>query len=176
MKTLARTMSALAFFGGMAVLHADTPAQPAQTLSPTEMATKAANIRTQIALDNQKVLSLKEQAKKLKDVIKLNCVNDKQVQVKAEMNIADSASDALQGALAKGGGGDSQAAFQQLSSAANSVHGLSETAAACIGTPELFKQESGGTVDAPTIVDDPTVPPDDPFAGAEIEPPASASK
>jgi hypothetical protein len=186
MKLVARALSIAAFFGGMAVLHAMPPApdgtsgdakadskdaKPALTTS--EMTTKSAAIHVEIGQDNQKVLALKEKARKLKDVIKLNCVNDKQIQVKAEMNIADSANEQLQGALGKGGA-DAQGPFAQLESAGNAIHGLTEAAAACIGE-DMFKQEVGGSVDAPPIVDDPTAP-TDPFAGYELEPPVSASK
>ncbi|HEY1813787.1 MAG TPA: hypothetical protein VGG74_15655 [Kofleriaceae bacterium] len=176
MKTLARSLSLVVALGGGAVLHADTAATPApaHVLSPADMAARAATLRTQIVEDNQKVMALKEQARKLKDVIKLNCVNDKQIQVKAEMNIADLANDQLQGTLQKNGGDDRQAAFAQLVGAGDAIRRLREEAAACIGEPELFKQEQGGTVESPDIVDDPTGT--NPFQGGELEPPDSASR
>jgi hypothetical protein len=172
MKVLARSITVVAALGGGAVLHADTAAPAPRALSVGEMTTRASSIRVQIGEDNQKVMALKEQARKLKDVIKLNCVNDKQIQVKAEMNIADMANDQLQGALQKND--DRQAAFAQLTSAGEAIRRLREEAAACIGEPELFKQEQGGTVDSPDIVDDPTG--NNPFGGGELEPPASASR
>jgi hypothetical protein len=175
MKTLARSLSLVVALGGGAMLHADTATTPApaHVLSSADMATKAATLRAQIGEDNQKVMALKEQARKLKDVIKLNCVNDKQIQVKAEMNIADLANDQLQGALQKNSD-DRQPAFTQLVGAGDAIRRLREEAAACIGEPELFKQEQGGTVDSPDIVDDPTG--QNPFLGGEIEPPDSASR
>jgi hypothetical protein len=172
MKTLARSLTLVAAIGGGAVLHADTPAPAPRVLSVSEMTTKATAVRAQLGEDNQKVLALKEQARKLKDVIKLNCVNDKQIQVKAEMNIADMANDQLQGALQKNSD-DRQAAFAQLIGAADAVRRLREEASACIGEPELFKQEQGGTVESPDIVDDPTQ--QNPFQGGELEPPSTAS-
>ncbi|HEY1546296.1 MAG TPA: hypothetical protein VGG28_00680, partial [Kofleriaceae bacterium] len=136
MKTLARSMTLVAALGGGAMLHADAPTPRA--LSVSEMSTKAATLRVQIGEDSQKVLAFKEQAHKLKDVIKLNCVNDKQIQVKAEMNIADMANDVLQGALQKNSD-DRQLAYTQLTSAGDAIRRLREEAAACIGEPELFK-------------------------------------
>ena len=168
MKALVRKLSLFGALTSAAILHADT-APPPRVMSAGEMATKAAAIRTQIADDNQKVLGLKEQARKLKDVIKLNCVNDKQIQVKAEMNIADSANDQLEGNDAA-----RQAAFSQLAETGDAIRRLREEAAACIGEPELFKQEQGGTVDSPDIIDDPTQ--GNPFGGGEVEPPDSASQ
>ena len=172
MKTLARSITLVAALGGGAMLHADTPAPAPRVLSVGEMTTKAATVRAQIGDDNQKVMAFKETARKLKDVIKLNCVNDKQIQVKAEMNIADMANDSLQSALQKNSD-DRQVAYTQLVGAADAVRRLREEAAACIGEPELFKQEQGGTVDSPDIVDDPTQ--QNPFLGGELEPPSSAS-
>ena len=153
------------------MLHADTPAPRKGSLGGRHGG-QAASIRSQIAEDNQKVLYLKEQARKLKDVIKLNCVNDKQIQVKAEMNIADLADDQLQASLAKNGD-DRQATFVQLTGAGEAVRRLREEAAACIGDVELFKQEQGGTYSSPISSDDPTQT--NPLAGGEVEPPDSAS-
>lgn len=172
MKQLARSITLVAALGAGAVLHADTAA-PARVLSVSEMTAKASALRTQIAEDGQKVLALKEQARKLKDVIKLNCVNDKQIQIKAEMNIADLANDQLQGALQKSSD-ERGAAFAQLTGAGEAIRRLREEAAACIGEPELFKQEQGGTTESPDIIDDPTQ--SNPFQGGEIEPPDSASR
>jgi hypothetical protein len=174
MKTLARSITLVAVLGGGAMLHADTPAPPPRVLSVGDMTAKANAIRAQIGADNQKVLALKEQTRKLKDVIKLNCVNDKQIQVKAEMNIADNANDQLQTALQKSTDDDRKAAFEQLAGAGEAIRRMREEAAACVGEPELFKQEQGSTVDSPDIVDDPTQP--NPFQGGEIEPPDSASR
>jgi hypothetical protein len=172
MKTLTWFGSLAVAFSFSAALRADTQ-PPRRVLTVSEMSTQATAFRTQIAEDNQKVLALKEQARKLKDVIKLNCVNDKQIQVKAEMNIADMANDQLQAALGKNVD-DRTSSFDQLASAADAIRRLREEAAACVGEPELFKQEQGGTVDRPDIADDPTQ--QNPFGGGEIEPPDSASK
>lgn len=163
----------VAALGGTTLLHADAPAQPVHVLSAGDMAAKASAVRAQILEDSQRVFSLKAQARKLHDVIKLNCVNDKQIQVKAEMNIADSASDQLQGVLDKNSD-QRQAAFAQLVAVGDTIRRLREEASACIGEPELFKQEQGGTVESPEIVDDPTQ--SNPFGGGEIEPPAAASR
>jgi hypothetical protein len=171
MKTIARSITLVAALGGGALLHADTPTAP-RVLSVNEMTTKTTALRVQIGDDNQKVMAFKEQARKLKDVIKLNCVNDKQIQVKAEMNIADMANDSLQSELQKNSD-DRQLAYTQLVGASDAIRRLREEAAACIGEPELFKQEQGGTVESPDIVDDPTQ--QNPFQGGELEPPSSAS-
>ena len=173
MKILARSLSLAVAFGGVAVLHADTPVVPPRVLSPSEMTTRSGAIRAQILADSQKVLALKEQARKLKDVIKLDCVNDKQIQVKAEMNLADLANEQLQTDIQKNSD-ERQAAFTQLVGVGDAIRRLREEAAACISDMELFKQEQGGTSESPEIVDDPTQ--SNPFGGGELEPPSSASR
>ena len=173
MKTLARSLTLVAALGGAAVLHADAPAPAPKILTPSEISTRAATIRAQILEDSQKVLTLKEQARKLKDVIKLDCVNDKQIQVKAEMNLADMANDQLQDTLQKNSD-TRQTAFTQLVGAGDAIRRLREEAGACISDMELFKQEQGSTSESPEIIDDPTQT--NPFGGGELEPPDSASK
>jgi len=174
MKTLSKEFSILAFFGGMAVLRADNPAPAPVKLTNAEVAVKSAGLRTQIQDDSHSLLQLKAHAVKLKDVIKVNCVNDKLVQAKAEMNIADMANDSLQSAIQKNNDDDRNSTFAQLQSAATSIKQLKEEAAACIGTPELLKQEAGVTVDHPLIPDDPQQT--DPFGGYTVfEPPAYPS-
>jgi hypothetical protein len=177
MKTLSKAFSILAFFGGMAVLRADNPPPAKPKLTNADVAVKAASLRTQIEDDNHQLLQLKQHAVKLKDVIKVNCVNDKLVQAKAEMNIADSANDSLQSAIQKNNEDDRATTFGQLETAATAIKQLKEEAAACIGTPELLKQEAGVTVDKPVIPDDPeaTNPFGGYFNGGAIEPPAYPS-
>lgn len=179
MRMLTKALSAMAFFGGMAVLRADTaPAQPAVKLTNADVAVKAAGLQTQIQEDNRHLMLLKARAVKLKDVIKVTCVNDKLVQAKAQMNIADTANDNLTAAMAKNNDDERNTEFTSLGQAADAMKHLTEEAAACIGTPELMKQEAGITVDRPVIIDDPTAT--DPFGGESgygqsMEPPAYPS-
>jgi hypothetical protein len=172
MKRLAKLLPALAFFGGLAVLHADTAA-PAQPPAPSiaEMQARSSALMERIAEDQRYVMFLKEQAKKAKDVIKLNCVNDKLVQLKAQQNIADTTNVQLQASLAKSGD-DAASLYVQLNQTATDIQRLREETNACIGTPELFKQEAGVVVEHPEIPDDPLA---DPPFDVDVEPPAYAS-
>lgn len=174
MRTFAKTLSVLAFFGGMSALQADTGGDAAKPLSSLEMRTNAATLRSAIHMDHQTILVLRERARKMKDVIKLNCVNDKLVEANAQINIADSANEQLQVALDKNSD-DRQLIFQGLSEAGASMKQLREGAKACIGAPELLKQESGTEMQQPIIPDDPNgyVPGDGEFG--TFEPPAYAS-
>jgi hypothetical protein len=174
MRSLGKHLSLLAFLGGAAVLHADTaPPAPAKPLSTTEIVSGATKVQQQIQDDYQHTLYVREQARKQKDVIKLSCVNDKLVQLKAQMNIADSTNEQLQASLTTNGD-DRQSLYTQLTQNGSNIRLLREEAAACIGEPELYKQEAGGSFTAPEVPDDPTNPPEN--NGIEPpEPPGYAS-
>jgi hypothetical protein len=169
-----------------AVLHAQTPAPPPPapaapapaptapapaTLTVAEMQARSETLMTQITEDHRQVIYLKELAKKQKDVIKLNCVNDKLVQLKAQMNFADSTNGELQAALTANA--DTRFdLFVKLSGDREAIRTLKDQATACVGAPELFKQEAGVEVTHPEIIDDPTQ--QDPFI-PDIEVPGYAS-
>jgi hypothetical protein len=135
------------------------------------MQARAANILSQSNVAYHDVLSLHERAKKAQDVIKLNCVNNKLVQVKAQLNIADNENQDLQVAIAN----HTEArfdAFAALQNTGSSIQQMRQDARTCIGEVELYKQESGVTVTHPPFPDQPA--PIDPFQG-QVEPPAYAS-
>ncbi len=174
MQKLAKTLSMLCLLGGAAVLRADTSPPPPKPLSVADMTTKATEITTSISGDYKHVLYIKEQAKKAKDVIKLSCVNDKLVQIKARMNIADATNDQLQVALTNNSD-DRTTLFSTLSESGNAIHLLREEAAACIGEPELYKQEAAASYTKPEVPDDPTAPPEGAIPPEGVEPPGYAS-
>lgn len=146
--------------------------------SPAELTTRTESLSTQMQGDYQQTLRLKDIAKKQKDVIKLNCVNDRLVEMKAELNLADTSKAQITGSTADPStvSAESSAAFVQLSAKAGRVRELREQAAACIGV-ELTKGESGIEVTKPEIPDDPSNV--DPYgvdpSGAVVEPPGYAS-
>lgn len=182
MRLLPKIISMLVLVGGITALHADTPpgvsgvsgqqtdAEKAANISPAEMTERATKLRTKIVEDSRRVLHLRELAKKQKDVIKLSCVNDKIVQIKAEMNIAQTTGVQLDVAISSENE-SRKMLFIELTTSSEAISRLREEASACIGEPELYKQESGVEVTEPVIVDDPN---DDPFDG-EVEPPGYAS-
>ncbi|HSK00540.1 MAG TPA: hypothetical protein VK932_04835 [Kofleriaceae bacterium] len=149
-------------------------------LSLPEMVARAGTLEVQIKADLRHVLHLQTKARQAKDVIKLNCINDKLVQLKAQVNIFDSAHASLRAGLedegAGAGAGDArQAAFGEVTEVGSAVKTLRAEADICVGEPELFKQESSSDVLRPEIVDDPGgFDPFDP-SGGPFEPPAYAS-
>lgn len=168
MRRLARIVVALAAFGTVTAIAAPDQtvpvASPAPAVVPSaekkmslgEMNVAAANIVAQLEDDGQQVTHLQEVAKKQKDVIKLNCVNDRLIQIKAQRNIADESHAQLSSAMAKNSD-ERFSLYQSLQITAQAVKELREQAKSCIGEPELFKQESGVTVEHPPTPDDPTL-------------------
>ena len=145
------------------------------SLSPSEMSSRVATLQTQTRDDLQHVIHLQTVARKDKDVIKLNCINDRLVQLKAQMNIFDSALSALTATLSGSATTERDSAFNEVSVAADSIKRIRAEADVCAGE-DLLRQESSTTVDAPEIQDDPTGwdPEWDPSLD-DVEPPGYAS-
>lgn len=153
---------------------AGSASQVASQLSKEEMQRRAETMKADAESTLQSVSALRARAQKQKDVIKLSCVNDKLVQLKAQMNIADKQQAALAGSLDKEA--ERNSAYTELSATSDNIRKLNEEAQGCMGETELYKQESGVEVSHPDIVDDPTII--DPYEmdpGLEIEPPGYAS-
>lgn len=180
MRRLIRFVTVLAVFGMVTAISAapdsstppPPPAAPAHPpMSVGEMNVAAASIEARLEDDTQQVVHLQDVAKKQKDVIKLNCVNDRLVQIKAQRNIADDTRTQLMAALSKNSD-DRITLYTTLDGVGQAVKDLLEQAKTCIGEPELYKQESGITVEHPPFPDDPTVTEPTVF---ETEPPGYAS-
>jgi hypothetical protein len=117
--------------------------------------------------DARRILHLQQLARKEKDVIKLNCVNDKLVQVKPEMNIVDHGVAELQAAT----DANRMSVFEGISAAAENIRHLREEADQCIGEPVQTGGDSSNSFTGPDVPDDPTKG----FGGPELEPPGYAS-
>lgn len=134
-------------------------------LTLPEMLQRVGELSVQVKGDLQHIYGLREVARKNKDVIKLNCVNDKFIQAKATANIFDTAYLHLQG-VASGG----EALFKSATDAASDLRRLKNEANACVGeelSAEMLTESSH-----PPFPDDPTH--GDPFEPG-VEPPGYAS-
>lgn len=141
-------------------------------LSPTEMSTRATELEAIVRADDRHVLHLQALARKDKDVIKLTCVNDKYVRLKAESNVFDAQKRDLLSSLER----DSRVvSFDAMSVAADGVHKAREEAERCMGEPELGDSESKNSFTPPDITDDPTKGTSFDVPGGTFEPPAYAS-
>lgn len=151
---------------GAAVFAAPSLSSPTGPTSSGAMMSQVSEIQQQILGDYRYVQHLQVVARKERDVIKLNCVNDKLVQMKPEMNIADRA----RSELLVESTGNQRTSFEMVVKAGEQVHLLREGAESCIGQP-LLSTESSNTFTHPQIPDDPN---GNTFGG-QLEPPAYAS-
>ena len=153
---------------------AGEPAQKSVAgMSAADMQASATTLETNVRVDIQHVTGLQARARSEKDVIKLSCINDKMIKLKAEANLFDQAKIQLLGSLDRD---ERFTAYPNLTQAADRVHKQREEADACVGRPEL-ETDSGNSFTAPDIPDDPTagLPFDDITVGGTMEPPGYAS-
>lgn len=115
----------------------------------------------------QHVQRLQALVRREKDVIKLTCVNDSMVTIKAETNIFETRVAAFEAGL---NANDWSSAFTAVKVSADKVHTSREEADRCVGDTELADSEA--SFRAPEIIDDPTQ--DSPYHDV-LEPPAYAS-
>jgi hypothetical protein len=136
-----------------------------EQLSSTEIAKRVALLDQQVTDDARQIVHLQAVARKAKDVVKLSCFNDVFVQLKALQNLFDSAHTQFEDTGAA-------TAYGPISEAGAAIKKLRGDAEACVGVPDLYKQESDVLVTHPDFPDDPTTA--DPFA-PEVEPVIYAS-
>lgn len=150
------------------------PAGPAAknspVLKPEEMRKQATELRAKVRLHLQHVQHLQTKVRNAKDVIKLTCVNDKFVKLKAEANIFDMSHRELIAVL-DSDSNERVAVHGRLTRAASEVHKVREEADGCVGETDLGAG-SENDFTSPDLFDDPTL--GLPF-DIEVEPPAYAS-
>ncbi len=138
------------------------------TITLADLQGRVRGYREQTRADARHVQHLQLMARREKDVIKLNCVNDKLVQLKPQMNIADASATELESA----NDSDRAVIFDAIAQAADNVHKLREEADQCIGEPIGTGGESSNSFTGPRETDDPTK---GGFGDSDIEPPGYAS-
>lgn len=111
------------------------------------------------------VVALRELARKQKDIIKLSCINDKLVMLKAQVNVAERlASEASTNA----------GVASEITQAGVQIRSLRDQADQCAGDQLGGALESSNSFTGPTPPDNPFGNPFAPVSGV-IEPPAYAS-
>jgi hypothetical protein len=135
-------------------VQAQTAPPAPKALPPAEMKLRTEQIRVEIDADHKHALHLQALARKEKDVIKLTCINDKLVQMKAQMNLFDNSVLALEGAI-NNTDDTPRAIFADIEKAGADMKKLRGEVDACAGELEMYKQESKTDVDRPDL-DDPT--------------------
>jgi len=143
-------------------------------LRPEEMVGQAKAYFQSMNEVHKRVQALVDQSKKGKDIIRLNCVTDKLVQVRVNMNIGEQSMAALQEAVTRADEGERTHEFTRLTIVNQKVQVLGAEAENCIGEDLSFVGATRVDVEIdpniPTY--DPTKPP---APGIDIERPGEAS-
>ena len=139
------------------------PMEKQARLAPNEMLARVDELITQMKQMLERVIAIQQVARKQKDVIRLNCVNDRLIQVKKLLNIAEAARSDLVEAAA---GSDENERYHQLSKvtiAHENVSVLRDEAEGCVGEELIFLGPTKAEMfePDPPIIDDPTA--QDPF-------------
>jgi len=136
---------------------ADISVAQAPTLSVQEMNNQAREYQQSMSQVLKRIHTLEETARKQKDIIKLNCVIDKQVQAKVNASIAEQANIALQENIARADEGGRTHEFTRLTIISQKVQVLGAEAENCIGEDLSFVGATRVDLDI-----DPNIPRDDP--------------
>ncbi len=173
----------LLFGGSLLAQEGDAPEETASmtassekvvSLTPSEMQNQSEKHIKGMQDVLVRVVELQQLARKQKDVIKLNCVNDKLLQVKQLLNIAESGRTNLIESMAQSDDPGSAHQFSQITIAKEKTSGLGDEAEGCIGEELIFLGPTEVDVDEPVIPDDPTGDGQYDF-DAILEPPGFAS-
>jgi len=136
---------------------ADISVAQAPTLSVQEMNNQAREYQQSMSQVLKRIHTLEETARRQKDIIKLNCVNDKQLQAKVNASIAEQANVALQENIARADEGGRTHEFTRLTIISQKVLVLGAEAENCIGEDLSFVGATRVDLDI-----DPNIPRDDP--------------
>jgi hypothetical protein len=122
----------------------------------------------------KRVVEVRGIAKRQKDIIKLNCVNDKLLQVKQLLNIAESSRTNLDAAIADNDEGGRYDYYTNIVYSHDQTVALGAEAENCIGEDLSYLGPSETTVEGGNEPDDPTQTEDPDFPEVEL-PPAQSS-
>jgi hypothetical protein len=153
---------------------ADVSVKQRPTLTAEEMVAQSREYAKNMGDVLKRIQVLQDQAKREKDIIRLNCVTDKVVQVRVNISIAEQSMASLQEAVTRADEGERTHEFTRLTIVNQKVLVLGAEAENCIGEDLSFVGATKVDVEIdPNIpVHDPTQPPG---PGIDIERPGEAS-
>jgi hypothetical protein len=114
-------------------------------------------LRMKMGETRDRISRLSERAARDKDIVKLNCVNDKKAKVFGHLVIADEALEALKTALAHGDDGERAHEHSRITILYEKVNVLETEAEGCIGEDVSYVGPAAQSVEI-----DPSVPEEDP--------------
>ncbi len=132
------------------------PSETIAKLSPGEMKAESEVVLKGMEDALTRVTNLQQVARKQKDIIKLNCVNDKLLQIKKLINIADSGHTNMIEAIAQTNDEGAAHSYSKITISSETVSSLRDEAEGCIGEELVFLGPTEVDVDEPVIPDDPT--------------------
>jgi hypothetical protein len=151
------------------------PQEKASEVPDSQKLTRSATAVTQMRGTLKVVLGKLEEARNTKDVVKLNCVNEKLTQVKGLLRISEQSDVALQEAVAKKDQTTADHEYTKVTIAQSKVETLRGEAEQCIGQL-AFRTDENASVEVLVPSDlpggDPTNPP--PVAPATVSPPPAS--
>jgi len=160
--------------GAAAPGAADVSVKQRPTLTAEEMVNQSREYAKTMNDVLKRIQVLQDQAKREKDIIRLNCVTDKVVQVRVNISIAEQSMAALQEAVTRADEGERTHEFTRLTIVNQKVLVLGAEAENCIGEDLSFVGATRVDVEIdPSIPQyDPTQPP---APGIDIDRPGEAS-
>jgi hypothetical protein len=143
-------------------------------LTGTEMQGNADGLLAKMREVLKRVVEVRGIAKRQKDIIKLNCVNDKLLQVKQLLNIAESSRTNLDASIADNDESGRYDYYTNIVYSHDQTLALGAEAENCIGEDLSYLGPSETTVEGGDEPDDPTQTEDPDFPEVEL-PPAQSS-
>jgi hypothetical protein len=128
------------------------------SLSATDMLKQGREYRASMDKAIVDLQALVEQAKKQKDVIRLNCVMDKLMQVKVNMNMADEALQKLQEAAGRRDDSASHHEYIRITIVNQKVQVLENEGQTCVGAELNYIGTTRVEVEAPDLAEGMTDP------------------
>ena len=144
-------LCASAAFAAPGIVPIQAPA--GNTLTPSETLAQSKDFINKMQDSVRRIAQLQELARKQKDIIKLNCTNDKMLQVKGHLAVGDQAMTSLQEAMAKTDDDARQHEYTRVTILYQKVLVLATEAENCIGEDLSYIGSTNVTLDI-----DPSIP------------------
>jgi flagellar hook-associated protein FlgK len=144
--------------GGVLPPDADISVRQRPTLSPADMSNQAHDYRTRMDAIQKQIQGLVDQARKQKDVIRLNCLIDKFAQLKANIAVADSALQSLQDAINRHDDGATSHEYIRITIVHQKAGVLGAESQACVGEDLSYVGATRVEVEQPYGDTNPTGP------------------
>jgi hypothetical protein len=133
--------------------------QQRPTLTFSDMVTNGNEYREKIQAVGARIQGLVEESRRQKDIIRINCLADKLVQVKASLNVADKSFTTMQDAISRQDEGAAFHEYTRITIVNQNVQVLSSEAEACVGEDLSYVGATRVDVDVEGVpTGDPTEP------------------